>query len=295
MKVDMQPGSYILAVSGGIDSIALMHMLVAAPELKLTVAHFDHGIRADSHIDRQLVQKTAKSLGLPFVYDRAELGPGTSEAVARKHRYEFLRSVQKSTGAQALITAHHQDDFLETIIINLLRGTGRKGLSSLADRSDLRRPLLGHTKADIRSYAAEQGFAWREDVTNQDTTLLRNYVRHVLIPKLGLEARHQLLYYAQHVSVLNRAIDGGLLTLLHTQPSRQTLNRVEFSLLPHALSIELMAAWLRSHEIRNFDSKTLDRLVTAAKTLSPGKQVDIDAQHRLIAGTEVLALVILDR
>ncbi len=295
MKVDLQPGNYVIAVSGGVDSVALLHALAQIPKVKLTVAHFDHGIRDDSHLDRLLVGELAKKLGLPFVYDRMELGPGASEAEARKYRYDFLRRVQQASQAQALITAHHQDDLLETVIINILRGTGRKGLSSLDDRPELRRPLLQVRKQDIRQYAAEQGLVWREDATNQDTRLLRNYIRHVVIPRMGEASRQQLLSYAQHVRAVNRSIDNSLLLLLHTQPSRQTLDRVRFSMLPHAVAKELMAEWLRSHDIRSFDAKTLERLVTAAKTLPAGKQVDIDASHRLLAGTDVLALVFRDR
>ncbi len=295
MKVDVQPGNYVVAVSGGVDSVVLMHLLAGLPHVKTTIAHFDHGIRSDSHLDRRLVEKAAKKLGLPFVYDRAELGPSVSEAQAREHRYKFLRSVQQATGADALVTAHHQDDLLETAIINILRGTGRKGLSSLNDRSDIRRPLLGSTKAEIRAYAAEQGLIWREDSTNQDTKLLRNYVRHILMPKIPEQARAQLLAYCRHVAVLNLSIDNSLLLLLHTQPSRQTLNRQSFSLLPHAVARELMAEWLRSHGLRNFDSKTIERLVVVAKTLPPGKQADIDMNHKLLSGNEVLALIIRDR
>ncbi|QQS18837.1 hypothetical protein IPL68_02130 [Candidatus Saccharibacteria bacterium] len=87
------------------------------------MAHFDHGIRPDSVEDRKLVQKLAKQYGLPFVYDRAELGAGASEAVAREARYAFLSRVKEAVGADAIITAHHEDDVLETIIINWLRGT----------------------------------------------------------------------------------------------------------------------------------------------------------------------------
>src|SRR5690606_14980454 len=97
--VRLDPGHYIVAVSGGVDSMALMHMLAAKHAekdngLRFTVAHFDHGIRAESSADRQLVQQTAATYRLPFVYDRAELGTGASEAAARRARYEFLRKVQ---------------------------------------------------------------------------------------------------------------------------------------------------------------------------------------------------------
>ncbi len=291
----MQPGRYVVAVSGGVDSAALLHVLASHPQLNLTVAHFDHGIRSDSQEDRRLVQDMARRLGLPFVFHEGTLGIGASEEMARAARYEFLRTVQRSTGAHAIVTAHHQDDLLETAVLNILRGTGRKGLSSLADKPDLRRPLLHITKSDIHTYAREQGLVWREDATNKDTTILRNHIRHVLLPRLGPEARKLLLGYVQHVAVVNRSIDSTLETLLHLQPARQTMDRSMFVQLPHDVSLELMASWLRSHEIRTFDRKNLERIVTHCKTLAPGKQIDIVWPYRILVGRDVLALIRLDR
>lgn len=289
------PGKYVVAVSGGVDSIALLDMLHKTAGVSLTVAHFDHGIRLDSKADRHLVQQAAEAKGLPFVFEEGKLGAGASEDLARKLRYEFLRKVQVATGAQALVTAHHQDDMLETAIINMLRGTGRKGLGSLRDKSDLRRPLLHLSKIDLRAYAAEQGLVWREDSTNQDTTILRNYIRHVLLPKLGPIGRNKLLSYIRHLHVLNQAIDDSLLTLMHLQPSRQSLDRAWFIGLPHIVARESMATWLRSHNIRSFDAKTLERLVVASKTLPAGKRVDVDVEFYLVLGTDILALLPRDR
>src|SRR6266540_5641084 len=149
MKVSVKPGKYVVAVSGGVDSMVLLHMLHQGPGLQLIVAHFEHGIRPDSDSDRKLVEAAAKHYGLPFRFAHGNLGPQASEAAARQARYAFLRMVQKESGAQGVITAHHQDDLIETAIINLLRGTGRKGLSALASTDDLIRPLLAATKADI--------------------------------------------------------------------------------------------------------------------------------------------------
>jgi tRNA(Ile)-lysidine synthetase-like protein len=294
VELELEPGTYIVAVSGGVDSISLLQMLVrqaADNELKLVVAHFDHGIRADSKLDRLLVQETAQKYGVPFVYHEGHLGGGTSEAQARQARYAFLRQVQAATQASAIITAHHQDDLIETAIINLLRGTGRKGITALGDHRHLRRPLLQIPKSDIQAYAKDQGLIWREDSTNQDLTLLRNYVRQVVLPRLGAKGRQTLLAHIGHMSVLNRAVDNDIALYLHLQPSRQTLNRLEFVLLPHAVALEVMAQWLRSNGIIGFNRKQLEQLVARSKVLEPGKQIDIDAGHRLLIGRESLVLV----
>jgi tRNA(Ile)-lysidine synthetase-like protein len=291
MNISLVPGKYVVAVSGGVDSVSLLHLLAQQPQLQLTVAHFDHGIREDSDLDQQLVAEQARRLGLSYVFNRGGLGAGTSEAEARQARYGFLRQVQAATGAQALVTAHHQDDLLETAIINILRGTGRKGLSSLSDRRDIRRPLLHVPKADLRAYAREQGLVWREDSTNADTTLTRNYIRHVLLPRLSAADKQQLLSYVRHVGVLNRAIDHELATLLHLQPSKQLIDRADFIMLPHVVAKELLAEWLRGHGIRSFDSKMLERLVVAIKTGRSGTRVDITAHHQLLVGPQAVQLI----
>src|SRR5689334_5856697 len=114
MDVSLSPGSYVVAVSGGVDSMTLLDLLRQQPHLKLVVAHFDHGIRPDSYVDRQLIQDVTKRHNVPFVFDTASLGSGASEATARQARYNFLRRVHNATGAKAIVTAHHQDDLLET-------------------------------------------------------------------------------------------------------------------------------------------------------------------------------------
>lgn len=291
MRVELEPGRYVVAVSGGVDSVALLDMLRQLPGVRLTVAHFDHGIRSDSQLDRQLVQNLARQYGLPFVYGQGHLGAGASEATAREARYNFLRQVQQAAGAQAIITAHHQDDLIETAILNMLRGTGRKGVTSLKDHYHLRRPMLHLSKQQIRDYAAEQGLAWREDSTNSDMTILRNYVRGSIVPRLGTKGRSDLLNHIGHMSVVNRAVDHDLMMYLHLQPSRQTLDRHAFTQLPHDLSLEVMAEWLRSHGVTQFSSKQLEQLVARCKTLEPGKQIDIDAGHRLLIGREGIVLI----
>src|SRR6185369_2891937 len=122
MQLKVRPGKYVVAVSGGVDSMVLLELLRQKPKLELIVAHFDHGIRPESGEDRKLVQRIAKHYELPFVYVEGHLGASASEALAREARYAFLRKVQAEQGAEAIITAHHQDDMLETAIMDLMRG-----------------------------------------------------------------------------------------------------------------------------------------------------------------------------
>lgn len=284
------PGSYVIAVSGGVDSVSLLHRLAAEPDLQLVVAHFDHGIRDDSEDDRWLVQGLAERYGLPFAYDTGHLGPGTSEAVARQARYDFLRRVQRASGARAIITAHHQDDVLETAIINLMRGTGRKGLTALSSRHDLERPLLDMPKEAVMAYAKDQGLVWLEDSTNQNLDYLRNYVRHRIVPRFDANSRQQLLAIINDSRQINHEIDTLLANHLHGQSAGGRLDRSAFNQLPHNVAREVMAAWLRAHGVTNFDSKTLERLVVAAKTAAVGQQFDALQGVKLQVSTDYLAL-----
>lgn len=178
---------FIIAVSGGVDSVVLLDLLYKKkiPEFagaEFVVAHFDHGAREDSASDAAFVEELAKRYGLQFECDRVELREGVSEEEARIARYEFLRSVQKKHRAEAIITAHHQDDVVETAIINIVRGTGWRGLASLDSTTKIKRPLLAMTKKEILDYARQYELVWREDSTNSDEQYLRNHIRRKLIP-----------------------------------------------------------------------------------------------------------------
>ena len=275
--------------------MALLDLLRQQPNIKLIVAHYDHGIRGDSQLDRQLVQQVAQQHKLPFIYDEGKLGPGASEAVARKARYDFLRSVRQVTGARAIITAHHQDDLLETVLLNLLRGTARRGITSLQSHPDIHRPLLHVTKQELLAHAEGQGLEWREDSTNQDIRYLRNFIRHKLVTQLTAEQRQELLLIVNRLRYTNQAIEEQLVHYLHLQPSIQTLGRKQFIVLPHAVAREVMAAWLRNNGLRDYDRKTLERLVAAAKTWHAGRQADINRDYRLGIGQHKLALIRSDR
>lgn len=275
--------------------MALLDMLVQKPGLKLTVAHFDHGIREDSKHDRLLVQSMARYYGLPFVYDEGRLGSGVSEATARTARYRFLHGVRELAKADAIITAHHQDDLLETAILNLMRGTHRHGLSSLKSRPGVMRPLLHVPKQDIIDYAKQQRLLWQEDATNRDTTYLRNHIRHKVVPRFGELERMKFLAHIGVVKSLNRQIDHVVINYLHMQPAVDVLDRHWFVMLPHVVAREVLASWLRLRGIKDINKKQLERLVGVAKTLRPGKRADIDHSHYLQVEADKLALTHRDR
>jgi tRNA(Ile)-lysidine synthase len=285
MKIEMPAGKYVIAVSGGVDSVVLFDLLRLYPGVQLVVAHYDHGIRDDAAEDRRFVQALAQRYRVPYVYDMGRLGPNASEAVAREARYAFLHKVRQASAAHAVATAHHQDDVLETAIINLLRGTGRKGLSSLTNGEGIIRPLLNVPKSEIIDYARRHGLDWHEDKTNASDTYLRNRVRHTILPNWSPEAKTKLLEISRHMQVVNDEVD----TLLDEQV-QGNLNRDWFTQLPHNVAKEVLAAWLRLHEIYTFDKSTLERLTVAAKVAEPGKSFDVVRGYKMKVGQDLLAL-----
>lgn len=169
--------TYLVAVSGGVDSVVLLDLL-AQSDHRLIVAHVDHGIREDSAADARFVEGLAKQYNLPFVSTRFELGESASEEQARRVRYDYLEK-QAETFSGRIVTAHHQNDLVETVVINMSRGTGWRGLAVLG-RGDLYRPLLSMSKEWIYQYALQHRLEWVEDSTNSDERYLRNRLRKKL-------------------------------------------------------------------------------------------------------------------
>jgi tRNA(Ile)-lysidine synthase len=290
MDIVVEPGTYVVAVSGGVDSMVLLELLRQKPDIKLVIAHYDHGIRDDSDLDRQLVQQVAKKHGLPFVYDHGNLGLTASEAKARTARYEFLHRIRQASGARAIITAHHEDDLLETALLNMLRGTGRRGLTSLQSFGMVLRPLLHVPKAELIAYAQEQQLPWHEDNTNVDERYARNTVRHQIVSRLAPEQRQGLATHIRRLHEINHELERQLEHYLHLQTASKTLDRQDFIRLPHIVAREVMAAWLRHNGIANYDKRTLERLVVAAKTFRPGQRTDVTRNRFLSIHKQKLAL-----
>lgn len=185
MNIQIVPGKYIVAVSGGVDSMVLLNLLKKQAGVDIIVGHLDHGIRMDSKLDEALVAETAKKNGMIYEFKKIKLGPDASEDTARSARYKFLENLNKKYKTVGIITAHHQDDLIESAIMNLLRGTGPSGLVSMIKNKKIVRPLLHVPKSEITKYAKDNKVRWREDSSNQDTKYLRNYIRKNLLPKLN--------------------------------------------------------------------------------------------------------------
>jgi len=196
-----------VAVSGGLDSMVLLHLLHRLSQKyrwRLTVVHFNHQLRGRaSGADERLVRRTAKQLGLPCVVGRQDVRglarqqKLSLEMAARQLRHEFLARTARERGIRTVALAHHADDQVELFFLRLLRGAGAEGLSGMKWRSPspneqgitLVRPLLRQPKAALAAFAHKAGIRFREDASNASLDIQRNRIRHELIPLLT--ARYQ--------------------------------------------------------------------------------------------------------
>src|SRR2546425_5837626 len=211
-----EPGEALVAVSGGADSVALLdllHTLADELRLELVVAHVDHGILPAGRPVGRTVKQLAEKYGRPFEFTELNLAPDTTETEARRARYAWLRDVQRRRGAKYIVTAHHEDDQVETIVLRSLRGSAPAGLAGIAarGRGGMVRPLLPFTRRELLAYVAERGLPVYEDPANRDPRHLRSWVRTNLLPllneRLGPRLRSDLLAQGRHAANDRRAWD----------------------------------------------------------------------------------------
>ena len=188
LELRLPPARALVAVSGGPDSVVLLHLLVATRErhgLELVVAHFDHGIHPASATVASAVRALAARYGLPYQEGRGALGAGAGETAARAARYAWLEATRFQLGADLVITAHHADDQVETVLMRVLKGSGPAGLAGMADRRGvLVRPLLPFRRGAILRYLRAEGLAAWGDPANQDPRHLRSWLRGDVLPTL---------------------------------------------------------------------------------------------------------------
>ncbi len=208
----LQPASRLgVAVSGGVDSVVLLHLLsrlAARFEVHPVVLHMNHHLRdAESDIDQQFVSDLAASLNLPLIVSQASVPGGNLEAGARELRRQFFATCRQTHELSCIALGHTRSDQAETVLHRTLRGTGTTGLAAMRPVSPngLIRPLLTTSRIEIRSWAESAGIAWREDSSNQDLRFTRNRLRHKTIPELTRDYNPNLEVILAHSALRAQA------------------------------------------------------------------------------------------
>ncbi len=278
----------LIAVSGGVDSVALLDLLARRklagflereiPKIEFVgVAHFNHRIHHHADEHQKFVEKLAAKHQLPF-FTKRSARKLRSEAEARDARFAFLNSILRSEKADAIVLAHHADDQVETVLLNVIRGTGLLGLGGMAEFAEKKwRPLLAVSKKELFEYCKKRRLKFVHDPTNDDPTYSRNFIRLRIIgemERLNPQVRSAFLRIARH------AREGAeLANLLAGEFLRRTeigksLPLAEFGALPPAIAKSVIRE-IYSREVGNLqkiEEVHIDEILKLARNPAGGKQ-----------------------
>lgn len=257
------------------------------PRSELLIAHFDHGIRGNSGEDAGFVQCQAKEYGIDVVVEKKQLGEHASEERARRARYEFLKRVAAEAGGE-IYTAHHLDDLVGSVVINLIRGTGWRGLAVM-NTAGIRRPFLENyielgfekppAKNDLLRYAGEHNLRFREDQSNSSDEYLRNRLYHQMN---NFGAKMEVFELWQKQVKLRSEID----TLIaETSPSGEW-QRNWFRKMPDEVALEMLRAGLFKKDIKATRPQLWDFL-KAIREYAPGKYFNLPGDRMVRINRDV--------
>lgn len=262
--------------------MVLLDMVATRTKDEFVVAHFDHGIRSESKKDAEFVGGLAKKHGAVFELGQARLGAQASEEMARKARYSFLKKLEKKYAPAKVVTAHHQDDLVETVVMNLVRGTGWRGLAPMS--AELERPLLGLSKVELTEYAIANNLGWIEDETNYGDRYFRNRVRRFLL-KMSPEQRRDLLI----LNAKQQLLRGQIEEISRAAAKTDALRSPAILALPVGAALELLRAWTGG-KLTTPQLKLLLKKLKSAKSgdlIQPGGKMQIGVYGEQLTRSEI--------
>jgi tRNA(Ile)-lysidine synthase len=281
---------YLIGVSGGRDSVALLNWLVSLGYHKLIVCHLNHQLRGQSSdADARFVQKLAAKyqvgfeLGAANVRALAQKKKMSVETAAREARYSFFARAAKRRRCHKIFLAHHADDLVETFLLNLIRGAGLTGLGGMRDVSSrqihgvdltILRPLLSIWRSDIDKYVRECHLRFREDATNKNLAPTRNRIRNRIIPYLekilGRNIRHNVWRTAIIAAEEEKWLDNQV-----PDSTNSDLSVPKLRALPVALQRRSILKWLRAQNISDVGFDVIERVRSLADRDAPFAKVNL--------------------
>ncbi len=269
------PRRYLIALSGGCDSIVLLHAMAAIRDKlagELVAVHVNHGLQTDAATWAKHCAEVCKKLDIALIQVtiNLQINRGDSlEAVAREARYSAMK--EHVLAEDMLLTAQHQDDQAETVMLQLLRGSGPSGLSAMPQITSFgmgyhARPLLRFTQKQLNKYANKQGLTWIEDGSNQDMRFDRNFLRKKIMPLLAQRwpaMSRTLSRSAKHCAEAQQLIDGMAIDALKkiVQPEG-TLSVQGLIALPAPQCRAVLRCWIQKEGFQLPDTQHLDRIQT---------------------------------
>jgi tRNA(Ile)-lysidine synthase len=270
---------YLIGVSGGRDSVALLHWLISVGYNKLIVCHLNHQLRGrSSDADARFVEKLSAKYQTDFepaatnVRALGKKQKMSVETAAREARYAFFAQTARRRRCRTIFLAHHADDLVETFLFNLIRGAGLTGLTAMRDVSMRRvddvelmivRPLLSVWRKEIETYVREQRLKFHEDVTNKDPAPIRNRIRHRVIPylekTLGRNIRQNIWRTAMIAAEEEKWIESEL-----CDSTDADLFVAKLRALPIALQRRALLKWLRAQNVSDVGFDAIERVRSLA-------------------------------
>ena len=274
----LSPGArYLIGVSGGRDSVALLHWLVECGYNKLIVCHLNHRLRGrSSRADAIFVQKLAAKydVGLALgAIDARALAMRTKQSIetaARDARYKFFARVARRRRCRTIFLGHHADDLVETFLINLFRGAGTGGLSAMRGVSvrkidnvklQIVRPLLGVSREQIDDYVRKHRLKFREDASNKNLAPLRNRIRHRIIPEIEKQLGRNVRGTIWRAATIAAEEENFFEALLPDKLSKLTALAVKpLRAMPIAVQRRMLHEWLRARDVPDLSFDLVERV-----------------------------------
>lgn len=243
--------NYVIAYSGGVDSQVLLHAFAKFVPEKVIAFHINHGISDNAQSWQDFCESTAESLAVNFTFERFNLvGESNLEDKARKARYGAFERIMNEHSM--LVTGHHMDDQVETFMLNLMRGAGLDGLSSMPEIKSFGtgfhgRPFLSVGKDELTAYAIAEGLKWVEDESNKDSTYDRNFIRNEVMPLLKTRwktATTAICNSVEHIQKAKEYIDTNV-EAFNTQ--EDTINIKELQTFKNYEQVQIIRKWVAGH------------------------------------------------
>ena len=270
---------YLIGVSGGRDSVALLHWLISLGYKDLTVCHLNHRLRGrSSDADAQFVGKLAAKYQTDFDIGSADVRALAKkrkisiETAAREARYAFFAETARRLNCRTIFVAHHADDLVETFLINLFRGAGNAGLSAMREISTRRidgidltiaRPFLCVWRKEIDDYVGEHRLRFREDATNKNLNPLRNRIRHRIVPYLEKTVGRSIRQNIWRTAIIAAEEEKWIETEL-PDSKHADLSVVKLRALPIALQRRALLKWLRKQNVSDIGFDAIERVRSLA-------------------------------